>query len=111
MDFAEQPSIRERQLNSDERRDHYRHLGDPAEKNKKATIVKTIKGNKQFKWTKSKLKKKTPYKVQVKAWVNQDGKKVYVKKSPAVYAYVSGGNKIYTNAKNGISKKIKVTVG
>ena len=62
--------------------------------------VKTIKGNKTFKWTKLGLKKGKAYKAYVKAWVMKNGKKSYVKTSPTVHAYTSGGNKKYTNAKS-----------
>jgi len=66
--------------------------------------VKTIKGNQTFKYTMKKLKKKTAYKANVKAWVMKDGKKKYIKASWLVRAYTSGGTKKYANAKS-------VTVG
>ncbi len=72
--------------------------------------VKTIIGSKTLKWTKKGLKKKTAYKAFVKAYVMRDGKKTYVKMSPAVYAYTSGGTKKYTNAKSVTVKKAKVSL-
>ena len=62
--------------------------------------VKTIKGNKTFRWTGKGLKKNTAYKGYVKAYVVKDGKKTYVRKSPLMRAYTSGGTKKYTNAKS-----------
>ena len=72
--------------------------------------VKTIKGNKTFKWTKKGLKKGKAYKAYVKAWIMKDGKKTYVKSSPLVHAYTNGGNKLFTNAKSVTVKKTKVTL-
>lgn len=62
--------------------------------------VKTIKGNSTFAWAKSGLKKKTAYKAQVKAFANKSGKKTYVKTSPAVHVFTSGGSAKYTNPKS-----------
>lgn len=72
--------------------------------------VKTIKGNKTFKWTKTGLKKKTAYKAVVKAYVMKDGKKTYVRTSPMVHAYTSGGTKNYTNSKSVTVKKTSVSL-
>lgn len=72
--------------------------------------VKTIKGNKTFKWTKKGLKKKTAYKAVVKAYVMKDGKKTYVRTSPMVHAYTSGGTKNYTNSKSVTVKKTSVSL-
>ena len=72
--------------------------------------VKTIKGNKTFKWTKKGLKKKTAYKAVVKAYVTKNGKKTYVGTSPLVHAYTSGGTKNYTNSKSVTVRKTKVTL-
>jgi len=69
--------------------------------------VKSIKGNKIFKWTKSGLKKGTAYKAYVKAYVMQNGKKKYVKSSPVVHAYTGGGNRKHTNAKSVSLNNIK----
>ncbi len=72
--------------------------------------VKTIKGNKTFKWTKSKLKKGTAYKAYVKAYVMKKGKKSYVRTSPLIHAYTGNGTKRYTNAKSVSANKSKVTL-
>lgn len=72
--------------------------------------VKTIKGNKTFKWTKSGLKKGTAYKAYVKAYVYKNGKKSYVRTSPMMHAYTGGQTKNYTNAKSVNVNKTKVTL-
>gem|GEM_PF-2528755 len=72
--------------------------------------VKTIKGNKTFKWTKSGLKKGTAYKAYVRAYVTKNGKKTYVSKSPIMHAYTGNGTKKYTNAKSVKVNKTKVTL-
>ena len=59
----------------------------------------TVKGNKTFSWTKSGLKKGRCYKAYVKAYVMRNGKKTFVKCSPLVLAYASGGSNEYTSAK------------
>ena len=69
--------------------------------------VKTIKGNKTFKWTKSGLKKGTAYKFYVRAYVIKNGKKTYVSKSPLFHAYTGNGTKNYTNAKSVTIKNVK----
>ena len=70
--------------------------------------VKNIKGNNKFTWTKSKLKKKCPYKAFVKAYVKENGKKKYVKTSPLIHAYTGNCTKKYTNAKSVKVNKTKV---
>ena len=72
--------------------------------------VKTIKGNQTFKYTMKKLKKKTGYKANVKAWVMKDGKKKYINNSLLVRAYTSGGTKKYTNAKSVTVEKKSVSL-
>ena len=72
--------------------------------------VKTIKGNKKFNWGKTGLKKNTPYKVFVRAYVFKDGKKKYVRKSNTAHTYTAGGNRKYTNAKSVTVKRTEVTV-
>ena len=62
--------------------------------------VKTIKGNKTLKWTKKSLKKQKAYKAFVRAYVKKNGKKTYVRTSPLVHAYTSGGTKNYTSPKS-----------
>jgi len=79
-------------------------------KNNTCKLVKTIKGNKTLTWTKKSLKKKTAYKAIVKAYVMKDGKKSYLKKSPVVHAYTSGGTKSHTNAKSVTVAKTKVSL-
>jgi uncharacterized repeat protein (TIGR02543 family) len=72
--------------------------------------VKTIKGNKTFKWTKTGLKTKKAYKAVVKAYVTKNGKKTYIRTSPMVHAYTSGGTSKYTNAKGVTVKKTSVSL-
>ena len=72
--------------------------------------VKTIKGNKTFKWTKKSLKTKKAYKAVVKAYVTKNGKKTYVRTGPMVHAYTSGGTSKYTNAKSVTVKKTSVSL-
>ena len=72
--------------------------------------VKTIKGNKTFKWTKTGLRKKTAYKAIVRAYVTKDGKKTYVRTSPVVHVYTSGGNKNYTSSKSVTVNKTKISL-
>ncbi len=72
--------------------------------------VKTIKGNKTFKWIKSGLKKGTAYKFYVRAYVTKNGKKTYVSKTPMFHAYTGNGTKNYTNAKSVTVNKTKVTL-
>lgn len=68
---------------------------------KKAPVkVRSFKGNKTFRWTKKGLKKKTPYKAVVRAYVLKKGKKTYIRTSPMVHAYTSGGTDKRTNAKS-----------
>ena len=79
-------------------------------KNEKLKNIKTVKGGDTTSWTKKGLKKRTSYKVCVKAWVMKDGKKTYVKTSPEAHAYTSGGTKKYTNARSVTVKKTTVTL-
>ena len=76
----------------------------------KNKVVRKIKGNKTFTWTKKKLSKGKKYKAYVKAWVKKDGKKTYVKKSPSVHAFTANGNKKYTNPKSVTVKKKQITL-
>ena len=77
---------------------------------KKIKKVKSIKGNKPFKLTKSKLKKGKSYMATVKAYVMKDGKKKYVRKSPYAHAIAGNSNKKFTNAKAVKVNKTKVTL-
>ena len=72
--------------------------------------LKTIEGNKTFKWTKSGLKKRTAYKAYVKAYVMTGGKKSYVKTSPMIHAYTGNGIKNYTNAKRVTVNKTRIVL-
>lgn len=72
--------------------------------------VKTIKGNKTFKWSKAGLKKQTAYKVYVKAFASKNGKKTYIRTSPVMHAFTSGYDKRYTNAKAVTMKKTAVSL-
>jgi len=69
--------------------------------------IKTIKGNKTFKWTKPGLKKGTSYKAYVKAYVMKNGKKSYVNTSPMIHAYAGNIKGKYTNARSVILKNVK----
>ena len=72
--------------------------------------VKTVKGNKNFQWTKKSLKTKKAYKAVVKAYVTKNGKKTYVRTSPMVHAYTSGGTGKYTNSKGVTVKKTRASL-
>ncbi len=67
-------------------------------------MAKTIEGNMTFRWTKKNLKTRKAYRALVKAYVIENGKKTYVRTSPVVCAYTSGGTKTFTNP-----KKVTVT--
>ena len=54
--------------------------------------------------------KKKAYKAVVKAYVTKNGKKTYVRTSPVVHAYTSGGTSKYTNAKGVTMKKTSVSL-
>lgn len=87
----------------------FAHCGNDDEK-QPVELVKTITGNSTFKWTKSSLSKSNSYKAVVKAYVTKNGKKSYIKTSPVVHAYSSGGTKNYTNARSVSVKKSKVSL-
>lgn len=72
--------------------------------------VKTIKGNKNFKWIKKNLKKKKAYKAVVKAYVMKNGKRSYVRTSPMVHAYTSGSTRNYTNVKSVTVKNTSISL-
>ena len=69
-----------------------------------------IQSVKDTKWTAKGLKKNKPYKVLVRAYTMRSGAKSYIKTSPVIYAYTSGGTKKYTNPKSLKVKKAKVKV-
>ena len=68
----------------------------------------SVKGNNKRNRTFRKLKKHTPYKAYVKAWVEKNGKKTYVRTSPVVHAYTSGGTKYHTNVRSVTVYKKKI---
>ena len=72
--------------------------------------VKSVKAGAKLKWTKKGLKRGIAYKAYVKAYVMKDGKRSYLKKSPVVHAYTSGGTKSHTNAKSVTVAKTKVSL-
>lgn len=72
--------------------------------------ARTVKGNGTFTWTKTGLKKKTAYKVYVKAFASKNGKKAYIRTSPKMHAYATGYDKTYTNAKAVTVKKKAVSL-
>ena len=76
----------------------------------KAKYVKTVKGNKSFKWIKTKLKQGAAYKAYVKAYVITNGKKKYVRTSPMVHSFAGGFSGKYTNAKSIAVNKTKITL-
>ena len=80
------------------------------EKKSKPKLIKTIKGNKKFSWTKKGLKKNTAYKAYVKAWTKKGGKKKYIAKSPKAHVFTNGSAKGFTNPKSVKVKKTKLSV-
>jgi hypothetical protein len=75
---------------------------------KKPKLTASVKGNNKVKRTFRKLKKNTPYKAYVKAWIRKNGKKTYVRTSPVVHAYTTGGTKHYTNVRSVTVNKKKI---
>lgn len=72
--------------------------------------IKTIEGNKTFTLNKGDLKSGVSYKMYVKAFVKENGKKKYVYESPHMHAYAGGGTKYYTNAASVNVNKTKVKI-
>ena len=72
--------------------------------------VGTIEAGKTFKWTRTGLRKGTPYKACVKAYVMKNGRKSYVRTSPMVQAYTGNGTKYFTNARSVTVNKTRVTL-
>ena len=70
-------------------------------------LVQSLSDNQ---WTSSGLKKKTLYQAVVKAYIMQDNVKTYIRTSPAVYAYTSGGTKKLTNPECVTIKKVKTVI-
>ena len=73
-------------------------------------LIKTIKGNKTFAWTKKGLKAKKKYKIYVKAWKMQNGKKTYLAMSNTMHIFTSGKMGKYTNPKSVTVNTKKVTL-
>ena len=73
-------------------------------------LIKTIKGNKTFAWTKGGLKAKKKYKIYVKAWKMQNGKKTYLAMSNTMHIFTSGKMGKYTNPKSVTVNTKKVTL-
>ena len=73
----------------------FTHCGKTA----KYKLVKSVDGSMRS-WTKTGLKKMKSYKAYVRAWKMVDGSKSYIKTSPPVHAFTSGGTKLYTNPKS-----------
>ena len=69
-------------------------------KETECALIQTVEGNNTFSFVKPGLKKRTAYKAYVRAYVMDNGAKVYVQTSPVVHAYASGGDKKYTNPKS-----------
>ena len=70
---------------------------------KRHTTVKqihTVKAGAPLTWVQKGLRKHSAYKARVKAYVVKNGKKQYIKSSPAVHAYTSGYSGKYTNPKS-----------
>ena len=78
--------------------------------NSEANETLTIDGNKTFNFTKKGLKKKSLYGVYVKAFINDNMQKTYIKESPIVYAYTSKGTSKFTNAKSVTVEKSRVSL-
>ena len=70
----------------------------------------TVRGNATRTWTVTGLKKGTSYKAYVKAWVKKNGKKIYIRTSPALHAYTGAGTEFYTNAKSVTVNKNEVSL-
>ena len=72
--------------------------------------IKTIKGNTKFEMVRKGLKKDVSYKAYVKAFIIENGKKTYVRKSPIVHTYTHKGKSKYTNAKKVTAKKTSIVL-
>lgn len=71
-------------------------------KGKKYTpkLIKTVRGNGTFKFTKKKLKKKVAYKAYVRAFKMEGGRKQYISTSMMYHGFTSGYKGKYTDAKS-----------
>ena len=73
-------------------------------------LIKTVKGNRTFKWTKKGLKKSIAYKGYVRAYKMQGGKKKYISKSLMYHGFTAGYKGRYTDAKSVSVKKAAVSL-
>jgi len=73
-------------------------------------LIKTIDGDNVLNWNITGLSKNNAYKAYVKAFIIQNGQKVYVSASPDVHAFTSGGAGKYTNASSVTVKKTTVKI-
>lgn len=79
-------------------------------KNYEPKLIKTVKGNRTFKWTKKGLKKSIAYKGYVRAYKMQGGKKKYISKSLMYHGFTAGYKGRYTDAKSVSVKKAAVSM-
>ncbi len=70
-------------------------------------LIQSLSGNQ---WITPVLKKHTLYQAVVKAYIMQDDVKTYIRTSPAVYAYTSGGTKKLTNPECVTVKKSRAVI-
>lgn len=83
---------------------------DKCSRNGECRMAETIHGNNTLKWTKKELVKEAAYRAYVKAWVMKGGKKSYIKTSPTVHVYTSGGTRNYTNPKSVAIKRTSISL-
>ena len=70
-------------------------------------FVQSVTG---IQWTATGLEKRTPYQAVVKAFYMQNGVKMYIRTSPVMHAFTSGGTPKYTNPKCVKLKKAKISI-
>ena len=75
----------------------------------KIKFFKSVKANKR-KVTIKGLKKKKCYKIKIKAWIKDGGKKEYIKSYPLVHTYAMTNTKRYTVPKKVVIKNTKATI-
>ncbi len=76
----------------------------------KCKKIKTIKGQNNTSFTKTKLLAYTAYKCYIRPFKMVKGKKMYLSTSPQMHIYTAGGNSEYTNPKKISLNKSKVSV-
>ena len=81
-------------------------------KGKKYTpkLIKTVRGNGTFKFTKKKLKKRIAYKAYVRAFKMEGGRKQYISTSMMYHGFTSGYKGKYTDAKSVSVKQPNVSL-